>query len=174
MNDTERDEKISVAIHEQYGAAIKMLENVIKTCPEDFWDIRTSGPPFWQVAYHTMYYLDWYLASSKEERETFTPKYRIEALENLDKQPKEIINRDQLLTYLSNIKVKAKRRFNTLTEVELNQPSIFEWHGVSVLSSLLYNLRHVMLHVGALNSRLLKKGIKIDNWESRRLLEEIQ
>ena len=171
MVNTETDHKLSLAIHEQYGAAINMLESVINNCPEEIWDDRTSDPPFWQVAYHTMYFLDWYLARSKEERETFKSKYNA-AYRNLDTLPRDTINRDQLLPYLFDIKGKAKRRFETLTLDELNQPSIFEWHGTSVLSSLFYNIRHVMLHIGALNSRLLRKGVKLDNWVSQKLIKE--
>jgi hypothetical protein len=172
MTNIETDQKISLAVHEQYGAAVKMLEIVIKKCPEEVWDDRTSGPPFWQVAYHTMYYLDRYLASSKEERKKFKPEYELEPFENLDKLPKGTINRDQLLTYLFDIEAKAKRRLERLTIEELNHPSIFEWHGVSVLSSLFYNIRHVMLHVGSLNSKLLRKNVKLDNWVSYKLIEE--
>jgi len=72
----------------------------------------------------------------------------------------------QLLDYLTDIKGKAKYRFENLTIDELIQPSVFEWHGNSVLSSLLYNLRHLMLHIGALNLRLHRKGVKLDNWVS--------
>jgi hypothetical protein len=157
-------EIFSNAPHEQYGAVIKMLENVIKSCPAEVWDERTSGPPFWQVAYHTMWFLDWYLGVSKEERETFIPKFEGERCENLDKLPKEKITREQLLTYLFDIKGKANRRMGQLTVDTLIQPSVFEWHGNSILSSMMYNLRHVMLHIGALNYKLLRKGVSLENW----------
>ncbi|MFX0151229.1 MAG: hypothetical protein ACFFAJ_10640 [Candidatus Hodarchaeota archaeon] len=67
-------EIVSNALCEQYGAAIKMLEKVLTSCPIKVWDERTSGPPFWQVAYHAIWYLDWYLGGSKKECEAFTPK----------------------------------------------------------------------------------------------------
>ena len=171
MAINETDQKISTAIHEQYGAAIEMLENVIIKCPEEVWDDSRQGPPFWQVAYHTMFYLDWYLSSSKEERESFKPDYETE-FRVLDSKPEGSLDRKQILTYLMKIKLKAKRRLETVTTKELKQPAFFEWHGSSILSSLFYNLRHVMLHVGALNSRLLRKGIKLDNWVSQKLIEE--
>ena len=168
-NDT--DQKLSVAIHEQYGAAIEMLESVILKCPEGVWDDSQQGPPFWQVAYHTMYYLDWYLSSTKEERESFKPEFDSE-FRTLDSKPEASLNREQVLMYLMKIKLKVKRRMEAVSTEELIRPSIFEWHGSSVLSSLFYNIRHVMLHVGALNFRLLRKGIKLDNWVSQKLIEE--
>ena len=155
---------ISDAINGQYGAAIAMLEQNIEKCPNEVWDDRTSGPPFWHVAYHVMWFLDWYLSDSKIARESFKSKFGNEHFEQLNKTPKMVLTRVQLLEYLSNIKEKAKKRFENITEDHLSEPSIFEWHGSSVLSSLLYNLRHLMLHIGALNLRLHSKGVKLDNW----------
>ncbi|UCG89624.1 MAG: DinB family protein [Candidatus Heimdallarchaeota archaeon] len=162
----EESEVISKAFQEQYGAAIEMLEQVIKKCPEEIWDDRTSGPPFWQVVYHTLWYLDWYLGKSKEERKTFKPRFVDESFENLKELPKGILTSEQLHSYLSDIKKKGKHRLEQLTLEEIVKPSVFEWHGSSIHSSLIYNIRHVMLHIGALNSRLLRKGIKLDNWVS--------
>jgi hypothetical protein len=171
MTINETDQKLSMAIHEQYGAAIEMLESVITKCLKEVWDDSQQGPPFWQVVYHTMFYLDLYLSSSREERDSFKPEYNSE-YRILDSKPETSLNREQVLLYLNKIKLKAKQKLEGLTIDELNGPSIFEWHGSSVLSSLLYNLRHVMLHVGALNSRLLRKGVKLDNWASHQLIQE--
>ncbi|MHA2226466.1 MAG: DinB family protein [Candidatus Hodarchaeales archaeon] len=165
---TKKESKIfSNAFQEQYGAAIEMLEQVIQNCPEIVWNDRTSGPPFWQVAYHTMWYLDWYLGRSNEERETFKPMFNEKRFEKLEKLPEETLSREKIKTYLFDIKKKCKNRLEQLTLEELIQPSVFEWHGSSILSSLIYNIRHVMLHIGALNSRLLRKGIKLENWVSQ-------
>ena len=154
------------AISEQYGAAIAMLKKNLKMCPKEVWDDRTSGPPFWQVAYHVMWYLDWYLSDSKQARESFKSKYGEELSQDLNKSPEITLTRTQLLDYLSDIKEKTKIRFEKVTSDELLQSSLFEWHGSSVLSSLLYNLRHLMLHIGALNLRLHNKGVKFENWVS--------
>jgi len=159
---------LSDAIHEQYGAAIAMLEQNLKSCPKEVWDDRTSGSPFWHVAYHVMWFLDWYLSDSKKARESFKSKFGEASshFEDLNKTPEITLTCDQLLDYLSDIKEKAKNRFEDLTSDELIQRSVFEWHGNSVLSSLLYNLRHLMLHIGALNLRLHRKGVKLENWVS--------
>ena len=154
------------AISEQYGAAIAMLKKNLKMCPKEVWDDRSSGPPFWQVAYHVMWYLDWYLSDSKQARESFKSKYGEELSQDLNKSPEITLTRTQLLDYLSDIKEKTKIRFEKVTSDELLQSSLFEWHGSSVLSSLLYNLRHLMLHIGALNLRLHNKGVKFENWVS--------
>ncbi len=154
------------AINEQYGAAIAMLKKNLKSCPEEVWDDRTSGPPFWYVAYHVMWYLDWYLSDSKEARKSFKSKFGEDLSQDLNKVPVITLTHAQLLDYLSDIKEKTKKRFENLTSDELLQSSVFEWHGNSVLSSLIYNLRHLMLHIGALNLRLHREGVKLENWVS--------
>ena len=154
------------AINEQYGAAIAMLKKNLKSCPIEVWDDRTSGPPFWHVAYHVMWYLDWYLSDSKEARESFKSKFGEELSQELKKTPEITLTATQLLDYLSDLKEKTKNRFENITSDKLLQPSVFEWHGNSVLSSLIYNLRHLMLHIGALNLRLHSKGVKLENWVS--------
>jgi hypothetical protein len=113
-----------------------------------------------------MWYLDWYLSDSKEARESFKSKFGENLSQDLNKTPEITLTQPQLLDYLSEIKEKTKNRFENITSDELQQSSVFEWHGSSVLSSLLYNLRHLMLHVGALNLRLHNKGVKLENWVS--------
>ena len=164
MNETFKI--LANAINEQYGAAIAMLEQNLKVCPQEVWDDRTSGPPFWHIAYHVMWFLDWYLSDSREARESFKLKFGKASshFEDINKTPELAFTCDQLLDYLSDIKEKAKNRFEDLTSEYLLQPSVFEWHGNSVFSSLLYNLRHLMLHIGTLNLRLHRKGVKLENW----------
>jgi tetratricopeptide (TPR) repeat protein len=71
------------------------------------------------------------------------------------------------LEYLEEIKVKSNKRFKDISIEELNDKPIFDWHGTSVLGSLLYNLRHVMLHVGALHVRVNAAGKEPLPWVSK-------
>lgn len=161
----------SSALHEHYGAAFEMLEYAVESCPVEIWDDRKDGPPFWHVVYHAMWYLDWYLVNNKREREAFKSRYeRISP--RLDDSPTEVLTQDQLMSYLLEIKNKAKKRFENLEVNDLIQASIFEWHGKNILSSLLYNLRHLMLHIGTLNLRILRNGVKLDNWVTNALISD--
>lgn len=154
------------ALNEQYGAAIAMMEQNLKKCPKEVWDDRTEGPPFWHVAYHAIWFLDWYLSDSKSTRESFKSRFgkNDSHYESLKSTPEITLKLNELLDYLSDVKEKTRKRFENISLDELQQPSIFEWHGINVLSSLLYNLRHLMLHIGALNLRLHRKGVKLNNW----------
>ena len=61
-------------IWRQFGAAIDMLENAIRVCPDELWSDPSKRPAwvsrdvvgFWYLAYHTLFFLDHYLADSVE------------------------------------------------------------------------------------------------------------
>ena len=54
-------------VWKQFGATIDMLENAIQTCCIELWNSDTE---FWYSAYHTQFYLDYYLSY---EPENFLP-----------------------------------------------------------------------------------------------------
>lgn len=159
------------AIVEQYGAALKMLENAIVNCDESLWNRDNKGIIVSQVIYHTLYFVDIYLSKNKEELESFRGKLGEDGdADTYIHEPDKTFTKQELLDYLSEIKVKANNRFTILSIEDLNAKPVFDWHGSSVLSSLLYNLRHIMLHVGALHVRLNAVGNEPLKWVSKESL----
>ena len=63
------------ALWGQFGAAIEMLENAMRSCPEELWGDRTRQPEFWYVAYHTLFFLDFYLADAAEDLYRLRPSH---------------------------------------------------------------------------------------------------
>jgi len=51
----------------QFGAAIDTLENAILACPDDLWADRSKRHEFWYMAYHTLFWLDFYLSETAED-----------------------------------------------------------------------------------------------------------
>ena len=59
---------------QQFGAAIDMLDNALRACPDPLWRDRLWHNPsekpqyaqFWYLAYHTLFWLDFYLSGSAE------------------------------------------------------------------------------------------------------------
>lgn len=162
------NQQISNSISEQYGAAFLMLENIIKNCEDELWNDANREPIISQIVYHTFFFIDYYLSKNKEERENFKAKLGDDKMGERSDGLKweKIYSKDELLDYLIDIRKKANYRFTDLTLEELNDESIFEWHGSSVLSSLTYNLRHIMLHVGALHVRLNMVAKEPQKWVS--------
>ena len=55
------------AVASQFDAAVTMLENAVRGCPPALWDREPAETAFWYVAYHTIFWLDYYLADSPDE-----------------------------------------------------------------------------------------------------------
>ncbi len=60
------DAKSNSALWAQFGGSIDMLENAIRACPDTLWG-AAERPPFWYLAYHTLFFLDLYLSPSIED-----------------------------------------------------------------------------------------------------------
>jgi hypothetical protein len=78
IRDLEVDVTWTTIIWRQFGAALDMLENALRACPDELWSARLwsdrSQRPefseFWYITYHTLFWLDLYLSGSVEG---FTP-----------------------------------------------------------------------------------------------------
>jgi tetratricopeptide (TPR) repeat protein len=158
------NENLIQGLSEQYGAGLKMLENIIKECNDKLWEDYNQEIIISQVVYHALSSTDFYLSRTKQESDSFKAKYGDDdSFNNKEKK----FTKKQLLEYLEEIKVKSNKRFKDISIEELNDKPIFDWHGTSVLGSLLYNLRHVMLHVGALHVRVNAAGKEPLPWVSK-------
>jgi hypothetical protein len=173
LKDLEKLEIILNSFLEQYGAAFKAVEKIINLCPDNLWTELKSGPEFYKIIYHILFFADIYLSSSKEESDSFSPRFNHAEDFRVSKEnfhPKEWekpLSKSELLEYLNDVRIKAQKRIENLSIEQLVSESVFEWHGSSQSSSLIYNLRHIMLHVGALQARLRIDGVGGRFWVSQ-------
>ena len=150
---------------QQFGAAIDMLENAIQACPETLWSEAERRPEFWRMAYHTLFWLDVYLAGSFEG---FAPPAPI-GMEEWD--PSSAAARPytqaELLGYLRHGRSRCRARIEGLDEVSARQPCRFEWDEFSLAELLVYNMRHVQHHAAQLNLILRQATGSAPDWVSR-------
>ena len=159
--------QVSKSLEEQYGAAFKTLENIINSCPDEILVDSPNKPPIFGVVHHTLYFVDLYFSKTKEERKNYKPRFPDDIDDLFKENP---LSKDDLLKYLDDMKKKAKEWFSNMALETLGNDPVFEWYGSSLLSSLLYNLRHVMLHIGALQVRLRHQGVEEKFWVSHATL----
>ncbi|MFX1517515.1 MAG: DinB family protein [Promethearchaeota archaeon] len=159
--------QVSKSLEEQYGAAFKTLESIINFCPDEIWIDSPNTPPIFGVVHHTLYFVDLYFSKTKEERTNYKPRFPEDKDDLFKENP---LSKAELLNYLVDMKKKAKELFSNMTLETLGDDPVFEWHGSTLLSSLLYNLRHVMLHIGALQVRLRHQGVEKEFWVSHATL----
>lgn len=145
-------------LRSQYGAALAMLRQAVVDCPERLWLGGDRACPFWQVAYHALFYTHLYLQDSEADFQPW-PRQRGEA-QYLGERPwlpgeppelGEPYSRDEILQYLELCRAEAAVRCST---VDLGAPSGFEWLPFGKLELQIYNIRHIQQHASELMSRL--------------------
>lgn len=147
----------------QFGATIDMLENAIRACPDGLWGDRTRQPEFWHVAFHTLFYLDFYLSDGGHG---FAPPavFTLTELDPTGILPERVYSKTEVLEYLEHGRRKARARIDTLTEESAKRRCEFGWINLSVWESLLYNMRHVQHHAAQLNLLLRQANHPVPRW----------
>jgi hypothetical protein len=146
------------AIGRQFAAAIQMLQRAIDACPDNLWDDRSVGTPFWHLAYHALFYADFYLSDSAEA--FHPPDFHAGSANFLpgDYQqyggivttPPQAFTKAQLLAYADHCLRKSDATFKRLTSERALERCGFPWYELSVAEFLLNNLRHTQHHTGQL------------------------
>jgi DinB family protein len=153
------------ALEHQYVAALDMLENAIRACPEAVWDDTDTPVPqrFWYLAYHTLFWLDFYLA---EREQGFAPPapYTLDELDPAGVYPGHAYAKSELLTYLAHGRDKLGRAFLSLTEARAAERCGFASRKMSVFELRIYDMRHVQHHTAQLNLILRQRTDSAPRW----------
>lgn len=148
------------------GAAIDMLENAIVACPDVLWGDRAQQPEYWYVAYHTLFFLDYYLSDSADGFAPPAP-FTLEELDPAGVLPERVFTKAELLGYLEHGREKARHVVATLTEETAREVRRFNNRDWTVLEWLLLTLRHVQHHTAQLNLVLRQQTDSAPGWVSR-------
>ena len=150
----------------QFGAAIDMLENALLVCPEAVWGDRIGQHEFWYLAYHTLFYLDFYLSESEVGFAPPAP-YTLGELDPEGEMPDRVYTKTELHTYLVHGREKCRATIAALSDERANQRCGFGRREMSVAELLLYNLRHVQYHAAQLNLLLRQRTDSAPRWVGR-------
>lgn len=151
-------------ISSQFAATIQMIQLAIKACPDNLWNDRTNGSPFWHLAYHALFYTDFYLSENDQcfkpteyhkDKSHFLPGDYGE-LVGIVTTPDKAFTQEQLLDYTNHCLIKCKETFEKLTNKRALERCGFWWYDLNVGEFLLNNLRHAQHHAGQL-SLLLRR-----------------
>jgi uncharacterized damage-inducible protein DinB len=161
-------------IWQQFGAAIDMLDNALRACPDELWRDRLWDNPserpeysqFWFLVYHTLFWLDLYLSGTAEG---FAPPDRFQRDEKDPDGvlPKTPYTKDDLQTYLDYCRKKCQATIEALTDETAQRRCRFGWGEVSFAELLLYNMRHVQEHASQLNLMLGQKAGSAPDWVTK-------
>jgi hypothetical protein len=162
-------------IWQQFGAAIDMLDNALRACPDELWRQRVWNDSedvqygeFWFVAYHTLRWLDCYISGAPKDFAP-PPPFLIGRL------PDKPYTKDEVLAYLEHCRQKSQATFEAMTDVKANQICKFPWEGgreISFAELQLYNMRHIQEHASQLSLHLGHKVAFAPDWVSKAGLKD--
>ncbi len=158
-------------IWRQFGAAIETLQNALNVCPNELWLARlyheSVSPPafgqFWYIAYHAIFWLDYYCSDSADG---FLPPapFTASELEMDEAPPERPYTKQELLTYLGYARDKCRAKIENLADENELQRVRANWRVQTVAELLLYTMRHTQEHAAELNLLLGQKTGSAPGW----------
>ena len=130
---------IKQVIQSQYLAALEMLKQAVEGCPEDIWYNPDEKFRVWSKAYHTVFFVHFYLQDSEE---TF-----VEWEKHHDPDGDEPFTKQEVLEYLA---FSEKQVMERVPVTDLDADSGFHWYPVNKLELQFINIRHIQQHTGEL------------------------
>jgi len=150
----------------QLGATLDMLENAVDACPEDVWSDGSRPPPFWYLAFHTLFFLDFYLSESET---AFAPPaaFTLTELDPAGVMPERVYTKAELRDYLAHGRAKARGAIAALTGERAAARRRFGSVEGTGIELFLYGMRHVQHHAAQLNLILRQRTDSAPNWVGR-------
>lgn len=157
------------ALKNQYHAGLTMLLATIEACPRGLWADPGFVNPFWQVAYHAIFYTDFYLRPSETD---FVPweKHR-PGHHRFGSNPADATG---LVPYAVEDVVEYCLRCRGVVDDAIEVMDLmagesgFPWYPISKLEHQLVNLRHLQHHTGQLTDRLRQSADVGIEWRGSR------
>lgn len=146
----------------QFEAGLAMFNDCVVKCPAEHWEGRVAKYPFWEVAYHTLCFVDLYLSPGKKEFE-FRPALHPRGMSEFDgEHPSRRFEREEILEYVAICRRKAVEVLAGETEESLTGPHGFPGRPASRGELHIYNLRHLQHHAGQMGAYLRRVDAGID------------
>ena len=160
-----------VILWQQFGAAMDMLENAARACPEEIWSDPSKRPQwvsndvvgFWYLVYHTLFFLDLYLSDSVQGF-TPPPPFNLDELSPAGLLPERPFTKAELQTYLEHCRRKCRVVIEALTDEHARRRCGFDRLDLSFAELLLYSMRHIQHHAAQLNLILRQKTSSAPDW----------
>jgi hypothetical protein len=156
------------AIKSQFYASLEMLRQAVEACPESLWASPEYPSPFWQIAYHVLFYTHLYLQPSEAD---FSPwekheeGYRALSSGGERAEAGEPYSKEDILAYHRLCCDQVEEQVPLL---DLEAESGFYWLPFDKLELQIYNIRHIQQHTGELYERLGTVGGLELHWVGRK------
>lgn len=160
-------------IWHQFGAAITTLEDAIRACPDELWRAHlwmekdvADFAAFWYIAYHTLFWLDFYCS---ETYDSFAPPapFTMSEQDADGILPERVYTKEELLIYLEYGRAKCRARIAAVPDLLALQQVRSDWDDMTNAGLMMYTMRHVQEHAAQLSMFLGNHNISTPGWVSR-------
>jgi hypothetical protein len=153
-------ETYKLSIANQLDAALCMLDLCVEQCPDALWNSRVGNLAFCQVAFHALFFTDFYLGEPDEDAFRGQPFHRQNA--HIFRDYEELEDRVQVLlydkpaikSYLGHCRDKISEVIAAETDESLQAPCGFARKSFSRAELYVLNIRHIQHHAAQLSLRL--------------------
>jgi hypothetical protein len=145
-------EFVKTILFGQFEAALCMLNDCVRKCPPEQWEGKIANDSFRQVAYHTAFYVDYYL--SPNEHAFQIREWNRRGGDERGTTASPGLSGDETLTYLAVCRQKLVETLAAETLESLQGPSGFSRLPFTRGELHVYNLRHLQHHAGQLSAYL--------------------
>jgi len=147
------------ALADQYMRSLTTLRVVVNSCPENEW--LKGEKPYQRpagLALHIVQSVDMF-SSQKPGDQSENALAQIQwQVRDADKLPSQ----KELLRFLNDVE---KRMANLIATVDLTaEEELFSWTGFTILSRIVYSLRHMTHHLADLITELKQRGVQPPSW----------
>ncbi len=163
------DTELKKILWSQICASIETMENAVRACPVEVWS-NSQKPEwnprgivgFWYLAWHTAFWLDFYMTDLKVE---FAPPEPLDLREmgSGGLLPDLPYDKDVVLSYLAIGRGKA----HVLLESTTDQMAPSRRKGLGIAELFIYNIRHIQHHSAQMNLILRQKVGSAPDWVSK-------
>ena len=154
-------ELVSSSILDHFERALTMFKEAASAFPDSEWKIgdtdylRPAG-----VAYHVVESIRGYTGNIPFDKFNWGGRFNVD-WETPDSE--KLPSQQELLEYLDEVRADAEEwiKVNDLTQTE----HLFVWTGKTLLSRMVYLLRHIQHHTAEMALELTKRGFKAPEWK---------
>jgi len=142
----------------QFEAALCMMHQCIKACPEQEWEGKIANQTFREAAYHTLFFVDFYLSPSQDAF-ALRDLHKVGGDERGDAVSLGL-SKTETLDYLTICLEKARETLASESAGILEGPCGFP-RKLSRGELHIYNIRHIQHHTGQLSAYLRRLDPKL-------------
>jgi len=154
----------------QYKASLGMLRHTLEKTPSEMWNNDDYNNPIWQIAYHILWSVKFYLGDNTESYVAWADA--IDGVESLGgsqdwENPDAGVaiegfhTKEELIVFINDLETNLT---NSVLSLPLEENSGFEWYPYTRLELHINSIRHIQHHTAQLIERLKAKGVDGFPW----------